>query len=478
MSIQTVTDIVVNPQLNNDLHISQRTINSPDKLSYDVASSQSFSQMLAGFNESKSVENKAGDEKEAPAEKVDKTSDVDGDEKISNASKNNSENEKSEKISETESDVKNEKSENYVQKSNSEKKVSVLEKKSEKKVEAKEESDDEKLKNLLNSKLYDADVLENKKENLNLSEIERTEQQEIEITGQENVTDVKNLLLADDEVKLNDKDVSEHKDSEDFLKLLTGENAENHIAELKTGTETDSNSGTDFEKRNESNKKLSLDKDGKITVQDLRTKISNETENDDNQIKIGKVEINDDNSASITLELNQNTTENVLSLNNQTAASNGSDFQAMLNNQIQANVPEFVKAGSVVLKDNNQGSINLIIHPDDLGDVKIQLSLDGKSLTGHITVASKEAMEVFKDNAETLREAFIKNGFENASFDVSFSNNGSFAQNSEDFNQQGNETDRFTVRRAYGGLAESDMGFENSSEYIDEFSNNSINIVA
>ena len=179
----------------------------------------------------------------------------------------------------------------------------------------------------------------------------------------------------------------------------------------------------------------------------------------------------------MSVELNPNAEADVLSLNTQTAASNGSNFQAMLSNQLSNVAPEFVKAGNLVLKDNNQGTINLVLHPDDLGNVKIHLSLDGKTLSGHITVATKEALQVFKDNAETLREAFIKSGFDAANFDVAMNNGGSFNQ-SMGFEGQNDGTNLF-AKRVYGssagGLsAELDSIFENA----EDISNYSVNIVA
>ena len=130
-----------------------------------------------------------------------------------------------------------------------------------------------------------------------------------------------------------------------------------------------------------------------------------------------------------------------------------------------------------ILKDNNQGTINLILHPDDIGNVKIHLSLDGKTLSGHITVATKEALQVFKDNAETLREAFIKNGFDAANFDVAMNNGGSFNQNMGFGNQDDGRS--LFAKRMYGdsagGLsAELDDILENA----EDISNYSVNIVA
>ena len=196
-----------------------------------------------------------------------------------------------------------------------------------------------------------------------------------------------------------------------------------------------------------------MDKEGKIEVQDLRTnegKIQDFMNEKEPKLKVSEPKLVNENTANITMELNQNVNSNVLSSNTQTAASTGSNFQAMLNNQIQQSAPEFVKAGNLILKDNNQGTINLVLRPDDLGNVKLHLSLDGKNITGHITVATKEALEVFKDNAETLREAFIKNGFNEASFDVSFGVNSNSNNQQMAFDEQ-NDGTNLLAKRVYNG---------------------------
>lgn len=222
-----------------------------------------------------------------------------------------------------------------------------------------------------------------------------------------------------------------------------------------------------------------LDKAGKITVTDLRTQKVTETANTKKaESKLNfDVKYNGGNTATINMNfLAQNAENNMMSLNTQVSASDGSNFQAMLNNQIQENIPEFVKTGNLILKDNDQGTINLILHPEDLGNVKIHLSLDGKTISGHIIVATKEALEVFKDNAQTLREAFEQNGFDNASFNVSYNDNGSgYGQNSgENYN-----SNDFAARQAYDFSGETsgveEPLFVNNSEKNSE---HSINIVA
>ncbi len=227
-------------------------------------------------------------------------------------------------------------------------------------------------------------------------------------------------------------------------------------------------------------KVFALDKDGKILVHDQRTAQADDDKPVEKSNSKGQVQVKFDNqnNATITMELaQQDASENILSLDNQTAASDGSNFQAMLSNQIQANAPEFVKAGNLILQDNNKGTINLVLHPDDLGNVKIHLSMDGKTISAHITVNTKEALEVFKDNAQTLREAFAKNGYETANFDVSYNGNSQGGQNQNfEGRYDGNE---YWARKAYSEyLGGDDDGYiQNPAEYAVN-SEYSINIVA
>ena len=269
----------------------------------------------------------------------------------------------------------------------------------------------------------------------------------------------------------------------DFENLPAGITAE----QLKylAGQDEDSEEGFDLNHKASGTEKFSrFDKEGKITVEDLRTKPDFESvlaESKEEKPLKTELKVTGENTATITMDyVPQDAQADILSLNNQTAGSNASTFQAMLNNQIQANVPEFVKAGNIVLKDNNQGTINLVLHPDDLGNVKIQLSLDGKTVQGHIAVATKEALQVFKDNSETLREAFIKSGFENASFDVSYGSgqSGSFGQGTEEFTQ--NDGSGIWANKSYaqGGVEISSDMMGEFAKIDADFEKNSVNIVA
>ena len=233
----------------------------------------------------------------------------------------------------------------------------------------------------------------------------------------------------------------------------------------------------------ENGKISKLDKDGKITVKDLRKQPVEDKASDikpKNNIKLEtNLEITDKNTATITMDLaGQNAENNILSLNNQAAAGDNSNFQAMLNNQIQQNAPEFVKAGSIILKDNDQGTINLVLHPDDLGSVKIHLSLDGKTISANITVNTKEALEVFKDNAQTLREAFAQNGFDTSNFDVSYNNPNNGSNGQQDFENRFDNSD-YLVRRAYADFgADDNSSMIQNDDYFANYSEYSVNIVA
>ncbi len=235
----------------------------------------------------------------------------------------------------------------------------------------------------------------------------------------------------------------------------------------------------------DASKALSAKKDSKkpvIQVTDLRTKTepaAAQKSLDKDARKNFSVSVKEVSKGSVemTLDLSgQQAEKNIMSLDGQSAAADGSTFQAMLKNQIAQNAGDFVRAGNIVLRDGDQGQINLILHPEGLGNVKITMEVSGKDLTGHITVNSREAMEAFGQNADALREAFIQSGFEDATFDVSFAGSQmNFARG--DAQNDADERAR-QGRKIYGEFTQESLTSigEVSDNFIDD--DVSVNIVA
>ena len=473
MSYQAITDIIVNPNQLQDLQLSTTVKASP------LQPSVPFSEVLASYQQAEKAAETGPSEAENQVNKPDA---------LDKAEKT----EKPEKTSE-ENQVKDEKepektSEKAVEKTDSEEKsektgdVEEADKKLKQKTSVKEADSEPKSTDLKKSSASESKIAKDSKDK-KLSDKEFSRLEEVTAKAGAEEDSSKLATLAADSVKSDNPEVkAEGQEGEDdqlsLLSTAADASDEKALSDIQNSSEKE-NLDFDFSGNKEKDKKtFALDKDGKITVEDQRTKP--EPEADDAKkslVKTSEIKLTNDSTAVMSVELNPNAQADVLSLNTQTAASNGSNFQAMLSNQLHNVAPEFVKAGNLVLKDNNQGTINLVLHPDDLGNVKIHLSLDGKTLSGHITVATKEALQVFKDNSETLREAFIKSGFEGASFDVAMNNGGSFNQSSG-FEGQDDGRNLF-AQRVYGSSAEGlsaelDDIFENAVD----ITNYSVNIVA
>ena len=228
-------------------------------------------------------------------------------------------------------------------------------------------------------------------------------------------------------------------------------------------------------------KRFSLDKDGKIKVTDYRSEektdfASERTDEKKSQLKITDVKY-DRNTAEMTLDLAKadSAQMNILSSNSQTAGANGSQFQAMLTNQIQQSAPELVKAGNIILKDNDVGQIKLVLNPESLGNVKIDLHISEKNITGRIIVASAEAYNAFKESADSLRQAFINSGFETAGFDLQFAGQNASGQQE----QHQNSDAHFKMVRTYGDYTAGQYDGDLETEENYAFSaRNFVNIVA
>ena len=183
-----------------------------------------------------------------------------------------------------------------------------------------------------------------------------------------------------------------------------------------------------------------------------------------------------ENNVQMTMELASHANENITSSSSQAAGAAGSDFQQMLASAVQESAPDFVKAGSIILKDNNQGSINLVLRPEGLGNVRISLSLDDKNLSAQITVQTKEAMDAFRESIPSLRQAFTESGFETGSFDLNFSDNQQgFAQGGEQ--ERGQRESGILASKNYGDFVASGAVSGDSGENYSG-GDYSVNIVA
>lgn len=212
-----------------------------------------------------------------------------------------------------------------------------------------------------------------------------------------------------------------------------------------------------------------------FTVTDLRTQKNPQVQLEKKADFVTSVKQTDSNSVQVTMDLTALAEKNILSLDSQSAGAQGSAFQAMLEKQISENASDFVKAGNIVLKDNNAGKINLIFHPENLGNVKISLELSDKVITGKIIVSSQEAYKAFNATSENLKSAFIESGFDSASFDVSFAGQN---QNFAGGGQNENHNAQY-VQAAYDNFVVENISVdENNSDIINDVRDYSINIVA
>ena len=174
-----------------------------------------------------------------------------------------------------------------------------------------------------------------------------------------------------------------------------------------------------------------------------------------------------ENTVQATLDLSAAASRNITSSDSQSAGANGSDFQSMLSNAIQSNAQDFVKAGNLILRGNNQGSINLVLNPEKLGNVKISLNLSDKLISASITVHSKEAYEALKEGIASLKEAFAGNGFETGDFNLSFANQSGQFSKEQGGSQQWQS--QFFGNKRYSDYSESGVLFadEKTGRYAD-----------
>jgi flagellar hook-length control protein FliK len=139
----------------------------------------------------------------------------------------------------------------------------------------------------------------------------------------------------------------------------------------------------------------------------------------------------DGNQAEMTFSLPASAKENAVNASERGVESK---FSSMLSREIKNNASEFVKAGTIVLRDNDSGSIRLLLNPKDLGDVKILLQLTDNNIAARISVSTMEAYDAFKSSIDSLKQAFSDSGFSTGEFNLSYAGaafSGSQSQNAD-----------------------------------------------
>lgn len=269
-----------------------------------------------------------------------------------------------------------------------------------------------------------------------------------------------------------------YENPKEFLKSLENNQGENVDAELLNVNEdmvsSENAEGLSVDEMIQTNK------ENVFSVVDERTKKFDEVEFTSTEDVKVTVDSQTQDTMNVSYSLNAVSEQNILSNNTQSASATSSNFQQMLNNQVTSNVPDFVKAGQIVLRDNNNGTINLNLKPEALGNVKISLEVSDKLITGQITVHSKEAFEAFKENLDALKQAFQQSGFENAELSLNLSQSGNEGFLGQNGQQQSSET--YMSSKTYGDYVSAGGSAENEDfggpENYDNLSNYKVDVVA
>ncbi|MBQ9630202.1 MAG: flagellar hook-length control protein FliK [Treponema sp.] len=218
-----------------------------------------------------------------------------------------------------------------------------------------------------------------------------------------------------------------------FSENEKGKNFANEFTSLKD----EKNDDTEFFVENFLQSKKNIQENAPVfTVIDERTKSNTQAkqEKNSNAKLVSNIQRNG-NNVEVAMDISKSFVINESDASLQIVEEGTVDFQAMLSQELASSADDIVKAATIILKDNNMGTIKMTLTPESLGNVKIQLELSDKMISGKIVVASSEAFGAFKESAGDLKQSFQNQGFDVGEFVITYAEsqngNGNFSNSGE-----------------------------------------------
>ncbi len=93
-------------------------------------------------------------------------------------------------------------------------------------------------------------------------------------------------------------------------------------------------------------------------------------------------------------------------------------------------IPEVVKQTGIILKEGGNGEIRLVLKPENLGSIRIRVTLSESSLEGRIVVDNNSVKELVESSLDNLRNALRLEGYQ-ANLEVSVGHRRSWSGNEQ-----------------------------------------------
>lgn len=212
----------------------------------------------------------------------------------------------------------------------------------------------------------------------------------------------------------------------------------------------------------------------KISVEDLRSDIAYKKEEEKGSEKNEKVTFSSDtNKGEFSYTAADLSVDVAKEIKERNAEAFRSKLESLLKNE-RGEIDKSVKSAKITLFNNDKGEILLVLHPESLGNVKINLKLNENTIETYVSVSTKEAYKAFVESDYfNLKQALSDGGFEVGKFNVAMDAGAA----GSGFSQKGEDSPELYNAKRY---EEGKVAREEAENYGEKrFSaNNYINIVA